>query len=226
MVQRTLQDKEVKYSYGPYNKVKGSEQWIRITEGCPNRCPYCYEPEELKIFPIPEILRNDVKIMDMNLLCKHQSVDIIRELAEKRVDKKVVHYELLCGVDYRYMTQELADLLKQSRFKNIRLAWDHKFSEQLRIKSAIDALKKAGYASRDIMVFMICNHSDNYEENLKKLDLCKVWGVAVADCYFDNQTSPNIIPIRWKKVQIQDFRRRVRKHNQLISFGIDPEVYK
>ena len=56
-----------------------------------------------------------------------------------------------------------------------------------------------------------------------KLDLCKVWNVKVADCYFDNQLSPNIKPIHWKEDKIKTFRRKCRKHNQLVNFKIDPE---
>ena len=44
----------VKYNYGSYNKCNDTEQWIRITEGCPNQCPYCYEPEEMKFFGGPQ----------------------------------------------------------------------------------------------------------------------------------------------------------------------------
>jgi len=74
------------------------------------------------------------------------------------------------------------------------------------------------------MVFMICNWTIPYGENLKKLDLCKVWRVKVGDCYFDNQTSPNINPSHWTDLQIKTFRNKVRKHNQLVNFRIDPEV--
>jgi len=58
------------------------------------------------------------------------------------------------------------------------------------------------------------------------LDLCKVWNVKVCDCYFDGQVSPHIVPIFWTEQQIRDFRKRVRKHNQLVNFGIDPEIRK
>jgi hypothetical protein len=97
-----------KYSYGPYNKNNETEQWIRITEGCPHHHEYCYEPKEIKVFGIPEIVRNTVKIMDMNLLCKPEALGIIKELGEKRVSGKVVYYELICGVDFRFLTQEIA----------------------------------------------------------------------------------------------------------------------
>ena len=122
------------------------------------------------------------------------------------------------------LTQELADALKKARFVKIRIAWDFDYDQQFKIKKAIKILLNAGYTRKDITVFMICNWEISYDECLKKLDLCKVWNVKVADCYFDGQTSPNIEPLGWTAEQIKDFRKRVRKHNQLVNFGIDPEL--
>lgn len=229
MIQKRLQkpNKETgltkPYSYGPYNKFNDKEQYIRITEGCPNQCPYCYEPEELKFFGIPEIVRNDVKILDMNLLAKPEALAIIIELGSLKVNEKVVYYELICGIDYRFLTQEIADALHENGFKNIRLAWDWGFNTQLKIKDAVEKLIKSGYNSKDLMVFMICNWKIPYEENLRKMDVCKVWRVKIHDAYFDNQLSPNFIPIHWTLEQMKDFRKKTRKHNQLVNFGIDPE---
>jgi len=214
------------YSYGSYNKFNNTEQWIRITEGCPHHHPYCYEPQEIKIFPIPEIVRNQVKIMDMNLLCKRIALGTICELGGRRVNNKVVYYELICGIDYRFLTQEIADALKFNRFINIRFAWDWEYKYQYTIARALSYLLKAGYKSDEITIFMICNWKIPHTECLKKLDLCKVWRVKVADCWFDNQTSPNIQPIHWTIMEIKDFRRRVRLHNQLVRFGIDPNIKK
>jgi hypothetical protein len=211
-------------SYGPYNKINETEQWIRISEGCPNQCPFCYEPREEIVFPIPKIVRETIKIMDMNLLSKSNAEDIITELGKRRVDGKVVNYELICGIDWRVLTPRLAASLRSSRFKKIRLAWDFGYDQQFKIKKAIEMLLRVGYISKDIMVFVICNWETPYIENLKKLDLCKVWRVKVGDCWFDGQTSPNIKPFGWTAEQIKDFRAKVRKHNQLVLFGIDPEL--
>ena len=52
------------YSTGPYNKWDDKEQWIRISQGCPNNCSFCYEPPKEIVFDIPQIVRNNVKIMD------------------------------------------------------------------------------------------------------------------------------------------------------------------
>lgn len=221
---RLVQERKVKYNYGPYNKFDDKEQWIRITEGCPHQCPYCHEPEEINIFKVPEIVRNDVKIMDMNLLCKNEALNIINELGKTKVNNKVVSYELICGIDYRFLTQEIANALKKSRFIKIRIAWDWGMKHQYEIKKSIKMLVKAGYKSADLMIFMICNWSIPFKTNLRKLDLCKVWGVKACDCYYDGQESPNIIPIYWSEKQCKIFRSKVRKHNQLVLFGIDPEI--
>jgi len=177
-------------------------------------------------FPIPLIERNRVKIMDMNLLSQKDAIYTIQHLGGIKVNNKVVHYELVCGIDHRFLTLLLAEGLKKSRFKKIRLAWDFGYMEQFRIRKALKLLMAVGYRSKDLTIFMICNWKIPYEECLKKLYLCAIWSVKVADCYFDGQISPNIIPIGWAADQIKDFRRRVRKHNQLVNFGIDPELKK
>jgi hypothetical protein len=216
------------YNKGSYNKYDHKEQWIRISDGCPNKCPYCRESFENGVvpiyYPIPDIVRNDVKIIDMNLLYKPRVKEILKELGSKRPNNKVVYYELVCGVDYRYIDEEMAKLLKENRFINIRLAWDWELTRQRDIKKVVEYLIKAGYKSNDITVFMICNWKIKYEDCLQKLDLCKVWRVKVADCYFDNQLMPNVKPIFWTTKQIEDFRHRCRKHNQIVNFGIDPEL--
>ena len=58
------------YSKGAYNKIDGDEQWIRLSEGCPHKHPYgaeSFENKEIKLFEIPEIIKNKVRILDMNL---------------------------------------------------------------------------------------------------------------------------------------------------------------
>ena len=215
------------YSKGEQNIITTDYQVIRLSEGCPHKCPWCYEWKEIgdnwKVFSIPEIVRYDVRITDMNLLSKPEAIEIIQKFKDIKVDGKVIYPWLVCGIDYRFLTSEIAQALKDSRFVNIHIAWDWRYSDQKKIKKAVDCLKKVGY--RDISIFMICNHPViSYRENLKKLDLCKYWNVKVNDCWFDNQVSPNIKPIGWSYFDIKTFRKSVRKHNQIVNFGIDPEL--
>lgn len=206
--------------------MNDAEQWIRLTDGCPNQCEYCYCPADLQNYGIPEIERNIVKILDMNLLVQPDSVKILTEFSFKKVNCKVVYYELVCGIDWRFLTQEKANLLKKARFRNIRLAWDGDLFQQYRIKDSLKMLLIAGYRPRDLTLFMICNWKISFNDCMRKLDICKVWNVKVADCWYDNQLSPNIRPIYWTSEEIRSFRKSVRKHNQIVNFGLDPELKK
>ncbi len=225
IIQTTFGKQRVKFSYGPLNKIKKDHQEIRITEGCPNQCPFCYEPKEIVYFGIPEIVKNSVKIVDMNLICKEKALGILYELPDT-LNKKRIRYELICGIDYRFLNQELADWLYFKNFKKPRIAWDFEFDEQYNIKDSIEILLKAGYKRKDILVFMLVNWHTTYETNLKKLDLCKVWNVKVGDCPYDGQEWKKLIPIDWTMKELRDFRKRVRKHNQMVNFGVDPEWNK
>jgi len=221
--QRLLSDPGSRRVSGPFDDVRNGIQRIRITEGCPNRCPYCHEPEEQVKYPVPPITRRKVQVLDMNITARSDAAEIIEHLGLQRVDGRVVEYELVCGVDYRYLTQQVADAMHAARFVRPRLAWDWSYSEQGFVKKAIWALKRAGYRPEDIMVFVLCNWKIPFQENLRKLDLLKVWNVKVGDCYFDGQVAPNIVPVHWTSQQITDFRKRARKHNQLVLFKIDPQ---
>lgn len=215
------------YSKGEQNIITDDYQVIRLSEGCPHKCPWCREWKEIgdnwQTFPIHEIVRHDVRITDMNLLAKPEAMELIQKFKDIRVDGKVVYPWLVCGIDYRFLTPEIAHALKDSRFVNMHIAWDWRYTDQKKIKKAVDCLKKVGY--KDLSIFMICNHpAVSYRENCKKLDLCKYWNVKVNDCWFDNQLPPDIIPIGWLHDDIKKFRASVRKHNQIVNFGIDPEL--
>ena len=219
------------YVRGPYNVMNEAEQWIRISDGCPNGCPFCYCPGDLEFYGIPQIERCLVKILDMNLLSRvgsnpvgSNALEVIKELGSRRVDGKVVYFELICGVDWRFLSWDVALALKKARFLNVRLAWDWGFSDQKKIRAAVDFLAKAGFRRDLLSVFIICNWKVSFEECCRKLDLLKVWGVKVNDCYFDNQTMPNVWPLYWKWEDIKKFRSMCRKHNHLIRFRIDPSV--
>ena len=201
------------------------EQMIETCNGCPNNCEYCKEPKEMVVFDIPEIKQNYVRILDMNFLAQPDAIERIRYLGRQKVNNKVVYYELVCGIDFRIMTMEVAQLLKDNRFVKIRLAWDHSFELQYKIKDTIDMLVKAGYKPKELSVFILVNWKIPFEECVRKLDLLKVWNVKVNDCCFDGGYKIHK-SMYWNEDQIKLFRKMCRKHNQLVLFGIDPELRK
>jgi hypothetical protein len=132
---------------------------------------------------------------------------------------------LICGIDYRFLTQEIANELHDSRFVKIHIAWDKHIDQKDKIINSINELVVAGYKSKSLSVFMICNHPDiSFDESMEKFYVCHALKVKINDCYFDNQygRKPKI-PIGWTENEILAFRKLIRKHNQIVTFGIDPE---
>jgi hypothetical protein len=215
------------YSLGPYSKCKGDSQWIRISQGCPHNCAWCLEPMEYEYYGIPKIERNDVGILDMNLLAKPEALQTLIDLKDIRVNGAVVRYHMLCGFDYRFLTPELAEAIIEARFYRPKLAWDNHLDQGPRIKAAIKMLTDVGYRKRDILVFVIANHPEvSFREAVNKMLCLAVMGVAVDPCVFDNQIKAPWIPIAWTVDEIEEFQRLTRKLNMIVRHGgIDPEAF-
>ena len=189
---------------------------IQFTKGCPNQCSYCYETAEMEYFN-PDIPKdNQIRILDMNFLSNPNLYWIFDKLPKRE-------YELVCGIDYRRLNQTIANKLKEKNFIKIRWAWDYSFCEQKKHYKVWRMLKKAGYRSKDLSVFVLVNWKIPYSDCVKKLDLLKVWNVKVNDCCFDGGYK-RAKPKYWDIQDIKRFRRMCRKHNQMVLFKIDPEL--
>ena len=193
---------------------------IQFTKGCPNQCKYCYEPEKMEYLD-PTIPEGEklVQIWDMNFLSNPNHEDIMMGLMEA----KNKSYELVCGVDFRILTQDLCNFLHNARFKKMRWAWDYGFTQQKIHQKVWKMFLKAGYKSEDLSVFILANWKIPYIDCVKKLDLLKVWNVKVNDCCFDGGYK-RAKPKDWDIDQIKRFRSMCRKHNQMVLFKIDPEL--
>jgi len=225
-MQQRLANQKVKYRSEFYNQIDGEYQVIRLTDGCPRNCPYCYCPTEFKKYKLPVITKTKVRIMDMNFLSVPRSDKLICDLPEK-IGRKKIHYEFTSGVDYRLLTNWWAFMLKKKNFVNIRIAWDWYYKDQIEIIRALKILQGVGYKPKNIQVFMLANWKISFEECFKKLFKINDWGVQIAQCYYDNQTMPNVEPIHWTKKEIKMFQWYCRKNNQFKRhYGIDPEIFK
>lgn len=199
------------------NYIHNGSQRIETSRGCPHLCPFCYEPNKLKVFPLPATTKDFVQILDMNFLWQPDVVDRIKQLKNRGTK-----YEAVCGFDFRYMTQEIANALKEARFVKVRIAWDWYMRDQYKINDALQMLMRAGYKAKELSCFVVTNWKIPVLECERKLDLLKVWNVKVCDCCFDGGYK-QAIPEHWTQEEIKEFRAKCRKHNQLVNFRIDPE---
>ena len=70
-------------------------QKIKLTDGCPNQCKYCYETPEMKYYPMPEITDNEIQILDMNFLANPNAKDHIKKFRKMcRKHNQLVRFKI------------------------------------------------------------------------------------------------------------------------------------
>ena len=207
------------------------KQIIKLSEGCPYSCAFCFNgKKDFKEYPIPKIKLNNVILHDDAFLSKENALKVIEELGAKRINDKVIYYEILQGINKKDLTQEIANALYKNRFKKIRFAWDGSYSKNnmYKVLDCIKFLTKAGYNKKSLMCYILSNYYVSLPESMFKLDSLKVKNIPVCNCrYKKNYLDPKVYPEHWTVQEIDYFKERCRWHNQLIKFdGFDSEIAK
>ena len=131
------------------------------------------------------------------------------------------------------MTLEIAKLIKEAGFRDVRISWDGPYSGYREIAKQINTLTEAGYRRADIFVFMIYNWEIDFKKMERKRKKCIEWGVQIADCRYrpldqknDNynprkkQTNKDYyIHPKWTDELIKRFRKNVRQQNICVRMG-------
>jgi len=240
--------------YPDYSLLEGDvdHHVTHAMRGCPRRCKFCgvwrIEPnrhDKSRDELVSEILtigKRRVIFFDNNFLANRNIEKILRALAGLKINGNPVIFECQSGFDGRLLEKkpELASLLKNSRFQNVRIAWDNSVSDYQSVKKQVHILEEAGYNPGDVSIFMIYNFDVPYEEMLKKLNYCKRFGAQVADCRYRplESVADNYDPSKyktgqaetdyyihtkagWTDAKIRDFRKKVRQHNIWVRYAKD-----
>ena len=226
--------------YGPVDY-----QIIHTSRGCIRHCEFCgayvIEPEfSYKRTIKDEIIKEKIVFYDNNLLANPHIENILTELAYLKNKGKIKWCEAQSGLDGRIIEKnpDLAFLLRQAGFRNIRISWDGPLEDSPHIKRQLNILKRLDYRiDEDIFVFMIYNWDIPFEQMELKRIKCWEWKVQIIDCRYRplNQTFDNYNPQKfrtgqtnrdyyihkkpgWTDKKIRAFRKHIRQQNMCIRF--------
>lgn len=230
-----------------YTMVNADFQIVHASRGCIRKCKFCgtheIEPEFVPKRSIAsEIIKNHLVFYDNNLLANPYISDILAEVRDARIGKKVVSCESQSGLDGRLLLErpELAGELKAARFRSPRIAWDGRFAQQESIQEQLAILRNAGFSPKDTQVFVLYNHDLPPSELTQKVERCFDWGVQVADCRFrpldlwTDGYNPNArsqpddayyVHRGWTDASVRGLRRAVRSNNICVRYGIPRDRY-
>lgn len=219
-------------------------QIVHATRGCKRKCGFCgvykIEREKTNVSSIEkELIRENLVFYDNNFLDNPNVEVLLNELINLRQSKKIKKCESQSGFDGRILRKNpnLAKLLKDANFKDPKIAWDGPFKAKNNRKKEIEVLEDAGYARKEISVFMLYNHDDlDYNELEDKRAFCFNQGVQISDCRYrpldrlDDGYNPHArkpqtneeyhISPNWSDEEVRQFRRNVRRHNICIRHGM------
>jgi len=216
-------------------------QIIHASRGCKRHCSFCgtwrIEPKfTFKETVLKEIEKPRLVFYDNNLLANPHIGKILSEISTFRLrNGRPVFWECQSGLDLRLLTLERAMLLKKSRMKKPRVAWDGPYSDWPIVRQAINLLKAVGYGRKDIFVFMIFNYVLSNKEMMKKVDACRRWRVRIIDCRYRplEAIEDNYRPGRgsqpqgsyyihkgWTDSAVRGFRRKIRQQNIAILLDL------
>ncbi len=205
------------------------KQIITTSKGCPYSCPFCFNGRnDFKEFQIPKIKGNSVVLHDDAFLSRKNVYDDILDLGAERVDGKVVYYELTQGINLKDLDQNIANALKESRFINIRFAWDDSYTKKsfYRVYDGIKMLEKAGYKKERMMCFILSNYYVSLRECLLKNKKMLFEHIKVCNCrYRKNYLDSKVYPEHWTIKEIEYYKQECRTNNQFImGNGYDQEI--
>ncbi len=197
-VHEQAENTPISYRYMEKHYGPADYQIIHTIRGCVRRCEFCgvykIEPNfNYKTSILKEISKKKLVFYDNNLLANPAIESILSELALLKHKQKIMWCESQSGIDGRILLKkpELAYLLKEAGFREIRISWDGPLSDAPNIKKQIRLLKKVGFQlHRNIFVFMIYNWEISFEEMEQKRLKCWEWKVQISDCRYRplNQT--------------------------------------
>lgn len=163
--------------YGLYPHLTKDTAYGFLTRGCPNNCAFCLisQKEGLvshKVANLSEFWRGQrhIKLLDANLLACRKRKDLLQQLADSGA--KV---DFTQGLDARFITEEVALLLKEVKIERVHFAFDFMRNEKRIIEGLRIFQKVHQLPDNKAIVYMLTNFDTTIQEDLyriKKITEC------------------------------------------------------
>lgn len=112
--------------YSLYPELTKDTAYGFLTRGCPNNCGFCIVSAKegrisRKVADLSEFWRGQkyIKLLDANTLACRDRLALLQQLADSKA-----WVDFTQGLDARFITQEIAELLKRVKTKRVHFAFD------------------------------------------------------------------------------------------------------
>lgn len=181
--------------YSLYPDLTKDTAYGFLTRGCPNNCGFCIVSEKegrqsVKVADLSEFWRDQkyIKLLDANLLVCCDRKELLQQLIDSRA-----YVDFTQGLDARFVTEEIAEMLGRVRTKRVHFAFDLMKNEKVIIKG-LKTFKEVTKMHVDkAIVYILTNYNTTIEQDLYRLYKVKELGFLPDIRIYRKPTAPQVI---------------------------------
>lgn len=180
---------EIEHAYPDYSLYPQYDFALgMLTRGCP-RCnhTFCITPKKdgqisRKVADLTEFWRGqkNIVLLDQNILASQEREELLQQL----IDSKAT-VEFNGGLDVRYMTPRIIELVRKIKVKDYHFAWD---DPRENLQDKFRTIKESGIKNHDrIGVYVLTNFWSTIEEDLRRIYTLREMGFMPFVMVYDKQ---------------------------------------
>lgn len=181
--------------YSLYPDLTKDTAYGFLTRGCCNNCSFCIVSKKeglcsVKVADLSEWWRGqkNICLMDANLLACKDRIDLLKQLRDSKAN-----VDFNQGIDARFITREVAELLTQIKIKMVHFAFDFMKNEKAIIKGLKIFKEVSGISDNKAVVYMLTNYDTTIEQDLYRAKMIKECGYLPDVRIYRKPTAPMII---------------------------------
>lgn len=180
--------------YSLYPELTKNKAYGFLTRGCCNNCEFCIVSKKegicsVKVADLSEWWngQKEIILLDPNILaCKKR-----KELLQQLIDSKA-KVDFTQGLDARFVTPEIAEMLKQIKTKTYHLAFDFMRNEKQIIKGLKTFVDVVKPNPRNAIVYILTNFNTTFEEDYYRIKMVEKVGLTPDVRVYRKNTAPRL----------------------------------
>lgn len=181
--------------YSLYPELTKNKAYGFLTRGCCNNCDFCIVSKKegicsTKVADLSEWWngQKDIVLLDPNILACKDREELLRQLIESGA-----RVEFNQGLDARFITKEIAELLKQIKTKIVHFAFDYMKNEDKIIKGLETYRDIVQLNPRNTIVYILVNYNTTFEEDMYRIKKVQDLGLTPDIRIYRKQSAPAIL---------------------------------
>lgn len=182
--------------YSLYPELTKDTAYGFLSRGCCNDCSFCIVSKKegrcsVKVADLSEFWNGQkvIKLLDPNLLACKERIALLEQLRDSKA--KV---DFTQGLDARFVTEEVAYLLKDIKKETVHFAFDFMKNEKAIIKGLKTYANICGLPSScsERAVYMLTNYDTTHEEDMYRIKMIEDCGFVPDVRVYRKNTAPQI----------------------------------